>query len=56
MSREDWTLGRGAAALLAVVLAVVLWLTVHLERATHDSSVVEAAREAAAGTTAEATP
>ena len=56
MAREDWTLGRGAAALLAALLAAVLWLTVHLERATHDSSVVEAAREATAGATADASP
>ena len=56
MAREAWSLGRGAAALLAVALAVVLWLTVQLERATRDSSVVEAAREATAGATADATP
>jgi hypothetical protein len=56
MAREDWSLGRGAAALLALALAVVLWLTVRLERATHDPSTGGAAREASAGATADATP
>jgi hypothetical protein len=34
MARDDWSLGRVPAALLAAVLAALLWLCAHFERTT----------------------
>ena len=48
---DTWALGRGAAMVVAVALAALLWLTVQLERATHAVTEAETARTVSAETT-----
>jgi hypothetical protein len=48
---EARTLGRGPALAAAIALAVLLWLTVRLERASHVVEDTEVLRGATAGAT-----